>query len=244
MKVLSFGRPLVRKLIDNSPWLASWDASDVNEIFDKGELREYEKAELVYKDYETPEILFIATGSIWICLRNTHGIAKFGMMFPTSMIGVSQLLRNALSDSPCYEFYAVEKCVVFAVPTKIFLDRLANKPLLWRTVAEASIFFQRKCMRLALLLYVGTTKERLSTALHHYGQPKGTKSQPSQTRIVSISQEDLAILIQSSRQHVNRALKELESEGLIVLGYKKIEIIKPDELEHVALSRHLGISAS
>ncbi len=44
-------------------------------------------------------------------------------------------------------------------------------------------------------------------------------------------------MTQSSRQHVNRALRELEQEGILTLGYKKIEIKDPSELERLALAR-------
>lgn len=50
------------------------------------------------------------------------------------------------------------------------------------------------------------------------------------SRVVEVSQEQLATMLSVSRQTVNQALKELESRALLRVAYGKIEIV-----DHAAL---------
>ena len=54
--------------------------------------------------------------------------------------------------------------------------------------------------------------------------------------MIDLTQEALAVIIKSSRQHVNRALNALEQENLLKVGYKKIEITNPAEFSKIANS--------
>jgi len=239
MKVLSTGRMYARDLIGKSKWFSRWSSVDIDDFFIKSELRSYSKFDLLYQDYRAEELIFLVTGSAWACLRNEQGLVRFGLVQSSILIGLSQLLGKTFSDEPCYEFYVAEDALALAIPTAVLKQRLAARPVLWQTVAEAAILYQRHCIKLALLLYAGPTKERLISALFQFGVSASIRSSDLNEGGVHISQEDLAVLIQASRQHVNRALKELEAEGVIALGYKRIDILNPTELERRALARLL-----
>ncbi|MDD0809281.1 Crp/Fnr family transcriptional regulator [Curvibacter sp. RS43] len=226
-----------RDLIGKSKWFSAWSSADIDDFFAKSELRSYKKHDLLYRDYQATELIFLVEGSAWACLQSDQGIVRFGLVRPSIVVGLSQLLGETFSDEPCYEFYLAEDSLALAIPTSALKERLLARPVLWQSVAKAAILYQRHCIKLALLLYAGPTKERLVSALFQFGASVAMRSNSLSTRGVDISQEDLAILIQASRQHVNRALKELEAEGVIALGYKRIEIVNSTELERLALAR-------
>ncbi|NIB42815.1 Crp/Fnr family transcriptional regulator [Pseudomaricurvus alkylphenolicus] len=54
---------------------------------------------------------------------------------------------------------------------------------------------------------------------------------------ISVSQEELAASLGVSRQHINKAVKQWQSEGLIDLGYRKIELLDLEGLKQVAADR-------
>lgn len=224
-------------MLGTAVWFNNWEASDLDSLFSQSQLREYAKSEMVYQDYQREELLFLVTGSVWCSMQNESGTARFGMIYPCHLIGLGQLMRPTLDDAPCYVFHAAEPTMALAIPTVAIQAILNGKPLLWRSLAQASILYQRHCIKLALLLYGGSTKERLISALYQFGVSRRHPMTGTLPLEISLSQEELAVLIQSSRPHVNRALRELEDERLISLKYKRIEIQDPMQLQTLALMR-------
>jgi CRP/FNR family transcriptional regulator, cyclic AMP receptor protein len=52
--------------------------------------------------------------------------------------------------------------------------------------------------------------------------------------VVSVPQEDLALMLALSRQTVNQILRQFERDGLVVLRYGQIEIADAVRLEEAA----------
>ncbi len=51
---------------------------------------------------------------------------------------------------------------------------------------------------------------------------------------ISVSQDELAATLGVSRQHVNKAIKKWQTEGLIEVGYRKITLLDPQGLKVIA----------
>lgn len=237
MSFFSTSRVIAWDLFSKSPWFSTWPTADASEVFKSGVLKKFTKGDLVYKDYATEELCFLTQGSLWACLSGEKGLIKFSIINPPALIGTAQLLRDDFEENPCYEFYAAEECSALMIPTGVLMEKLNSLPSLWRPITEAVIFYQRQCVRQTVLLCCGTIKERLISALYHYGLSNTFRPHRQYRSMDSISQEEWALMIQSSRQHVNRALRELEQEGILALGYKKIEIKDASELERLAMAR-------
>ena len=233
-----------RHLLSQSQWFRDWPAADLEHILSGSSFREHAKSTLVYRDGSTDELVFLLSGAVWTCLRNERKTVKFGMLYPGALIGLSRLLHQRLPDEPCYEFHAAEPTRLLALPASTLAAHLDHRPQLWRAMAEATIRYQRHCIRLALVFYAGPVKDRLISALYQFGLSAAADAGRAPQQEVAIPQEELATLIQSSRQHVNRALRELESEGLVKLGYKRIEIVDVQALEHRAEARILDRTLS
>jgi CRP-like cAMP-binding protein len=52
---------------------------------------------------------------------------------------------------------------------------------------------------------------------------------------LDISQEDLAARLGTSRQTINRILRDWEVRGWIARGYKRLRIVRPENLRSVQL---------
>jgi len=55
-----------------------------------------------------------------------------------------------------------------------------------------------------------------------------------QTRVVEVKQEQLALMLSTSRQTANQVLKRLEAQGVIRLTYGEIEIVDHEALRKAA----------
>jgi len=65
--------------------------------------------------------------------------------------------------------------------------------------------------------------DRLQAALEHFSQRNGERLTEGGVRL-RLTQEDLARAVGASRQRVNEALKRLQSQGRIELGYRRIVV--------------------
>jgi CRP-like cAMP-binding protein len=118
------------------------------------------------------------------------------------------------------------------VPQHAINAILAVEPHYWREFAV--LVAQR--LRLAMMSLEDTmqfpplvrTARRLAMMIGGYGD------HTHQRRSVALSQEQLAMMINVSRQTVNQLLKELEALGLVKLAYGEIEIIDATALRTLA----------
>jgi CRP/FNR family transcriptional regulator, cyclic AMP receptor protein len=81
---------------------------------------------------------------------------------------------------------------------------------------------------MALMPLAVRLARRLAAMAEGYGEREHRR------RTVEVSQEQLAMMLSTSRQTANQLLKELESQGLIRLSYGTIEILDLDGLRRAA----------
>jgi CRP/FNR family transcriptional regulator, cyclic AMP receptor protein len=110
---------------------------------------------------------------------------------------------------------------------------LAREPAWWRDLGR----LVANKLRLAFLVIeetaVMTPAARLARRLVFMTEGYGEWYDRSR-RVVSIRQEQLAMMLNLSRQTVNQLLKELEARGLVRLAYGEIEILDADGLRAAA----------
>lgn len=231
---------IAKKKMEESIWFKGWSPEQIENVLKTSHLRKFNKGDLVYRDGEESVLALLIIGAVWTCLKSQQDALKFGIAYPSILVGLSQLLSHEFREEPIYEFHAADESEALIIPRDAILSQLNSNPLLWRCAAEAAIFYQRHCIKLSLVLYTGSTKDRLISAIYQYGLSVYMQNPKASPREVRIPQEELAILIQSSRQHVNKALRELEAEGLVHVGYKRIAITDPTRLSALAIARIQG----
>lgn len=236
MKKITYNKASIRALMESSIWFKDFPTSKINQLILKSELREYSKSEIIHNDFKQNELIFLISGSVWICQIRKGKNLKFGVMLPSSLIGLSELLLKTNHDVPFFDFRAAEDCQALAIPTSVFVAVLENSPHQWRVMTEAVIRYHRSCTSLVLGMYLGPITDRVISAIHHYCMSTLNVAKSSETIMIDLTQEALAVIIKSSRQHVNRALNALEQENLLKVGYKKIEITNPAEFSKIANS--------
>ena len=194
----------------------------------------YRKGETICKDFQRRELMLLVSGSSWCVLSTQTSAWKLSLLFPGSLIGASGMLDEISYDEPLFEFVVAESCEVLAIPTRILAAAIEARPALWRPIAEAAIRYHSAWVSHFLGMYVGSIRNRVIRAIYQFGLNSFVALEAAAPMSIVLSQEDLASLVHSSRQHVNKALRRLESEGLVRVGYKKIEIVAPHQFAMLA----------
>lgn len=233
---------LARQQMADSIWFRDWPQVDIDQILMTSRFREHQKSELIYRDGDADELIFVLSGAVWTCMKSDRRPIRFGIVHAAALIGLSRLVTHHHLDDPCYEFLAAEDTLVMVIPARALVAQLDARPLLWRAMTEAAVLYQRHCIKLALVFYSGPVKERLISALYQFGLSGSLGAGKLPQQELAIPQEELATIVQSSRQHVNRALHELAAEGILKLGYKRIEIVDAQALERLAVARLIDMA--
>ncbi|WP_042339779.1 Crp/Fnr family transcriptional regulator [Paraburkholderia ferrariae] len=140
-----------------------------------------------------------------------------------------------------HDAHAERDATLFHVPRAALAVLLAETPAWWHAfgllltqklrlafeaIEDAALLpaAARVARRLLLLASYGVPDER-APDVARFGQRR---------RVVSVPQEDLALMLALSRQTVNQILRQFERDGLVLLRYGEIEIADAARLERSA----------
>jgi len=142
---------------------------------------------------------------------------------------------SALEGTPRnYQADAQGDCELLFVPRDRLAGLLEAQPALYRYI----IPFLCQRIRLSTLLLENnallTMEERLASRLLLLAQNilQGANAMPRQT--LKLSQENLSLMLGTSRQSINKVLREWERSGLIELHYSSITLCDLDALQRLA----------
>jgi CRP/FNR family transcriptional regulator, cyclic AMP receptor protein len=124
-----------------------------------------------------------------------------------------------------HDAYAERDSTLFHVPRAALAALLAATPAWWHAFGllltqKLRLAFEA-IEEAALLPAAARVARRLVVLADSYGD---AADQRGRRRVVSVPQEDLALMLALSRQTVNQILRQFEREGLVVLRYGEIEI--------------------
>lgn len=221
--------------MSQSVWFKNWPEKKISALLMQSTLDRYEKGALVYRDFISHDLAFVVSGALWVTLAEIPG-GKSGILYAPSLIGIAQLLGENQNEPVLFEFHAARTTQILRIPATAFLKVLDGAPNLWRELAESTIRYHRNCVRLTLSMSLGSLRDKVIWILYQFGLQLTEQNVIGTSLGLQLSQEDLASIIQASRQRVNSVLRELEQEDLLRLGYKTIDIIDAPRLASLALA--------
>jgi CRP/FNR family transcriptional regulator, cyclic AMP receptor protein len=125
---------------------------------------------------------------------------------------------------------AVRETKTAYLPLPAIRQITSAQPITWRYFAFLSLLNLDIAMGAAADLLLRDPRNRCIAALLRLGNCR-TVSQPGTDAVeVEIGQGDLAILSNLSRNAVGTIIRSLEAQGMIALSYRRIIILKPDNL--------------
>jgi len=111
------------------------------------------------------------------------------------------------------------------------LDKVATQsPEVWRAIADLTYNNMRRALRLAAEIVSLRPRERIAARLLSITKYDLADEYPT----IKISQELLGEMVGVTRKTVNQHLSAFEKEGLIRVGYGKIELINPSKLKLIS----------
>jgi CRP/FNR family cyclic AMP-dependent transcriptional regulator len=173
-------------------------------------------------------MFIIATGRVRVSLISEEGReVALGVLGPGETLGEMSLLdgENCSADA-----FAQEDCTLFFVERAHFLRILrANADLCLRmlTILTGRLRRSNAALEDIALLDLPTRLGRLLLRLaRDFGVPEGTR-----TRIeLKLSQKDLSTLVGSSREKVNKQLRQWEQDHVLSKDNGRIVVMQPASL--------------
>jgi CRP-like cAMP-binding protein len=199
--------------------LAPSDLSALAELV--GEQR-FAGGQMIFRMGDGPaRVRIIRSGSVELS-RELHGRrVVLQVLRPGDVFGDIPMLVGM--DEP-YDARAIEDCVLLTIDADELVELLLRSPrLLHRWMGSVATRMAQVQNRLVDLL-AGGLREQVASLLLREAEEFGT---------VRLSQPMIAELVGSRRTSVNRVLKQLESEGIVRLRYRQVEVVDEERLAAV-----------
>lgn len=194
--------------------------------------RHYETASVViYNDTPALGVLSIHSGRVKLTRPTSTGHeVVVGIRGPGELLGV----REALSGMP-YQVSVVtlEPSIVCAVPREAFLDAVRGcPPLAMRLLGLLAKDYLLTEEQLVARTHVGVAARtaRLLVALADVRPVNGKVAAP----LVSMSREEMALLVGTTRETLSRSLHQLAKRGAVRIAHAGIVILDHHLLERVS----------
>lgn len=219
-----------KKLLASGRWFAGLPPALQERLVEAAALRRLVAGERLFSRGDAPSGLYaVVDGAIRV-----RGLADGGrealltLLEPPSWFGEIAVFDR---QPRTHDAIADVESLVLHVPQPALDAMLAAEPAWWR---ELGLLVTAK-LRLAFVameeLAVVPTPTRLARRLLWMAEGYGER--PAH-RTVEASQEQLALMVATSRQTANAILKDLESRGVIRIGYGSIEIVDFEALRAAA----------
>lgn len=203
---------------------ADLDQAEMEELDRMMVLTTYKRGKTLYEPDERREVLFLLkTGRVELYRLSPEGrklvIASIG---PGTFFGEMALVGQGMYDSYAEAVEDSTACVL----TRSDVERLllAKPKVALRFLEVVGQRLKDSEARLEEIAFKNA-RSRVASLLLRLHQGRNA---------VDLSHQDLADRIGVYRETVTNVLDQFKSDGLIETGRRKITIIKPDELEHIA----------
>jgi CRP-like cAMP-binding protein len=184
-------------------------------------LRKFPRNTPIYLPADAADgVLLLAEGRVKIGSFSEEGKQTIlAFIEPGELFGELSLLGS--SDREEYA-ESVEKSTVILIPNDAIEQLLVENPAISLGVTKLfGLRRQRVERRLKYLLF-RSNRERLVHLLLELAEQYGKQTEGGVTLRIKLSHQDLASIIGSTRETVTVVLGELQSEGLLQLGRRKI----------------------
>lgn len=223
-----------RGLLLRNRWLRDLPADGLDDMAALARLRQLDDGQLLHaKDDPADGLYGVVSGSIKVSSTGLDGReAVLTVLSPGSWFGEISLFDGLPRT---HDAHASGPTELVMIPRKGFQELLERRPELYPH------FMRLLCRRIrlsfamledsALLPLSSRLAKRLLMHAHNYEQT----DQGSNQATIQLSQESLGLMLNSSRQSINKLLKRLEQAGWLRVHYGQIVIL--DEAALASLAR-------
>lgn len=221
---------LIRLTISQSELFATWPDTAVSQIVQTADALTVEENTLVHQTGEAPTYLYLlATGSMHL-IRELPSGRNFtaGMHLAGEFHGIGPVMTQT---PHIYTAKCKEETVLVRIRGDLLRDMLSHDGNLAYSLMNAMVKRHRDALSRYEGAAVQSTGTRVATLLNsiHVRSARSGR-EPS----INLSQEEIATMLGTRRQVVNRVLRKMETEGAVQLLYGRILISDADKLGKLA----------
>jgi CRP/FNR family transcriptional regulator, cyclic AMP receptor protein len=216
-----------RELLRSGRWFAGLPEPMQTGLLDGALLSAVAAGQLVLARGDEPSGLYaVVDGAVRVSGQSESGREVLHMVVePPSWFGELSVIDGLPRTQDATADVASE---LLHVPQRVLEAMLSAEPRYWQHIAT----MVAHKLRLAMLALEDVAQvpalvrlaRRLTLLIEGYGD------HTHQRRTVELRQEQLAMMLNVSRQTVNQLLKELEARGLVKLAYGEVEILEASAL--------------
>ena len=229
---------LVERALRLTQGFARWPALAMSKLLPHASLGRYARGEMVSIEQGAPETFVIVSGHLFV-----GHIPPGGPRTPVALLGpgyVAGFTRTIDQEGReeegriIYDFCALNDVTVVRMPTLLVQKILDDEPGLWKGMAKMLMKQHRVVLDSLLSQGVGSFQRRLVATIERLAVLYGSDDGKGINLRLRLTQEDLATLLQVTRQTVNQALRALVACGAIRLNYNTITVLDLDALRKLA----------
>lgn len=214
---------------------AQWPAAAMEQLLSISRVGRYARGDVVTTDDAPKEILAVVSGHIVgeVTVDAAASRCIVALLGPGYVLGFVRSFddEDVLS---AHRFRALNDTVIVHMPAAQFYRILEEDPGLWREMAKLLMKQFRQVLQSLLTQSVGSFKRRLAATIERLAMLHGSKEGDGIGIRLRLTQEDLAALLQVTRQSVNKELGALVACGAISWNYNIITVLDPQALRAMA----------
>jgi CRP-like cAMP-binding protein len=218
-------------ILSGSGWLSRTPADFRTAIFAAGRLRTVAAGEVfnIAGDQQVG-IWGLVDGQVAISSAMNGANTSIGLLYqPGNWGGFAPLFglprqANGQARTPA---------TIHLIPYQATRQLLAVNPGWWEHVGRACFEMSLTFAAWGIDLLLRDTRARAAAVLLHQGGCRVTGEQPI---TIAVTQEELGEMMNLSRHPTGALLRELQTQGLIALGYRQVTLLNPEALRALANS--------
>ncbi|MBI5814092.1 MAG: Crp/Fnr family transcriptional regulator [Nitrospinae bacterium] len=185
--------------------------------------KQFPKGKRLFAEGDPVEnVYFIDSGAVKLVKEYSSGKnAILGMMGPGALVAEVAAVDGKPYPATCV---AMEDCRAGAIPAKVFVELLRKEPDVAIKIISSVGGKLRELTSNLGFLAVQTVDKRLARFLYKLAQDIGEKSGKGCRISLGMTRKDIAEIIGTSFEVVERCLKKMRDDGLIQVDGKKIDI--------------------
>ena len=208
---------------------------EINSILKMSFIKKYQKGDLILNKGNCRDAVYVLLdGIIQIGYLSPSGrFHAFNYFSEKSPINLLACINEQVID---YDYYAFNQVKILHISIAVFSNEISNNNALKQDALDILSLRMQYLLQQMKFLQVANLHQKICKILfdlsHQYGQkhPLGTEIR------LKISQHDLADLLSSSRQTINKEIKNLTSQDVVFWQYENI-IIKNHEYLKYQINR-------
>jgi len=211
-----------------NPWFAKLPQAERNALVEAGEVARFAAGDMLYRKGDVgSSFLGVISGAFKVSTLGEDGReAILVVMESGNWFGEASLFDGLPRP---HDVTAIEASTVLVIGAPAF-ERLMRRTAFARALSALLCSRVRALYGLVEDAMLRSTSTRIARRLLSLARGDTTMAADARSR-VGVSQEALAMMLGITRQTLSKELKVLAGDGVLALGYGRIEVLLPQELE-------------